>query len=124
MSISARGRRIKGMNYQRDVCKKIADFYDLDWKEHIQSTPQSGGMGFFPGDIQKSGYFKDKFPFHIECKNHAKVKVWEFIEQAESEAPEGETPVVIFHKPNTSKDYVILSLDAFLELTKKANGAV
>jgi hypothetical protein len=78
--------RIKGNNYQRDVAKLIGKVFDLEWKDHAASTPQSGGMKW-KGDIQKSPLLKEMLPFHIECKDQRTLRLKQWIKQAEEDCP-------------------------------------
>lgn len=67
---------------------------------------QSGG-GHERGDIVKSPRAAKAFPFHIECKNWKDISIEtimkgggsifiKWITQAESDAPAGEVPIVLF----------------------------
>jgi len=60
-----------------------------------------------------------EFMLHIECKNTQTWSLPKWIEQAESDCPKGKKPVVIFHKHNTSKNYVAISLEDFFSLVPK-----
>ena len=62
---------------------------------------------------------KQMLLLHIECKNQKQWSLPKWIAQAEEDCPEGRTPIVIFHKHNTSKDYVCLSLEDFFSLVEK-----
>ena len=53
---------------------------------------------------------------HIECKNHKKWNLTEWIEQAKKDCPKEKIPVVIFKRFNTSENYVTISLDDFFKL--------
>ena len=56
---------------------------------------------------------------HIEAKNQKTWQLKQWLEQAESDCPEGRTPIVVFHQHDSSKDYVCLSLDDFFKLVEK-----
>ena len=109
--------RIKGNNYQRHIARVIGEIFELDWKEHATSTPQSGGMKW-KGDIQKSSELSKIFPFHIECKNQKAIRLKDWVKQAESDCPQNETPTVVFHIHNSSKDYILMPLEDFLHFVK------
>jgi hypothetical protein len=109
--------RDKGNNYQRAIAKVIGEVFDLDWKEHAASTPQSGGMKW-KGDIQKSTLLAELLPFHIECKDQKTVRVKEWMKQAEEDCPAGEIPTVVFHIHNSSKEYILLPFEDFLRFVK------
>ena len=82
----SRYARSKGYEYQRRVAKIIGKVFELDWKEHAASTPQSGGMKW-KGDIHKSDLLRDLLPVHIECKNQKRIQIGLWIQQAEEDAP-------------------------------------
>lgn len=110
--------KAKGSNFEREVAKKFKDHYQVD----LVRTPQSGG--FIKNSLKAEEFRGDIVPadnkidlmLHIECKN---AKTWSlpaWIKQAETDCPKRKTPVVVFHQHGTSKNYIALSLDDFLEL--------
>lgn len=113
--------KAKGSNFERDVARKFQEHYG----EELTRTPQSGGFAKksskadeFRGDIVALDENID-LVLHIECKN---AKTWSlpaWFEQAESDAPKGRIPCVIFHKHGTSKDYIALSLKDFFSIVPK-----
>ena len=113
--------KVKGSNFERDVAKKFKAQYD----EELTRTPQSGGFAKksskadeFRGDIVSLDE-NVELVLHIECKN---AKTWSlpaWLNQAESDAPKGKVPCVIFHKHGTSKDYIALSLEDFFKIVSK-----
>lgn len=118
-----RGKRSrnKGSNYERKVAKKFQDTYG----EELVRTPQSGGFAKkstkaddFRGDIVLMSDDKD-LVLHIECKDTKTWSLPKWFNQAESDCPKNKKPVVIFHKHNTSKDYIALSLEDFFSLVDK-----
>lgn len=121
--LSKQGKRAKrkGGNYECLIAKKFQDRYGVELKR----TPQSGGFAKkcdkaddYRGDITIVDT-KQMLKLHIECKNQKQLQLKNWLEQAESDCPEGRTPVVIFHQHNTSKDYVCLSLEDFFSLVEK-----
>jgi hypothetical protein len=122
---SKRGKnsRNKGSNYERGIAKKFKEQYGVD----MVRTPQSGGFAKkcekaddFRGDIVSAD--KDiEVLGHIECKNTKSWSMPAWLKQAERDCPKGKIPMVIFHKANTSKDYVTLSLEDFFNLVPKEN---
>lgn len=113
--------KAKGSNFERGVARKFQEHYG----EELTRTPQSGGFAKksskadeFRGDIVALDENID-LVLHIECKN---AKTWSlpaWFEQAESDAPKGRIPCVIFHKHGTSKDYIALSLKDFFSIVPK-----
>lgn len=113
--------KLKGDGYERAIAKIFGAKYNINLKR----TPQSGGFAKksekaddFRGDIT---VVDDKIMLllHLECKNQKTWALPAWIKQAEEDCPEGRVPVIVIHKHNTSKDYVVLSLDDFLEMTPK-----
>lgn len=119
---SRRGRtsKNKGANYERLIAKKFEEYCGIS----LSRTPQSGGHAKarttsqnFKGDIVCLEEGKDLI-LSIECKNQKSWSLPSWLKQCEEEAPEGKIPAVVFHKHGTSDDYITLSLDHFLSLTK------
>lgn len=117
------GRRskAKGSNYERDVAKK----FKAQYGEELTRTPQSGGFAKksskadeFRGDIVSLDE-NVELVLHIECKNAKSWSLPAWFTQAESDAPKGRVPCVIFHKHGTSKDYIALSLEDFFKIVPK-----
>lgn len=118
-----RGKRskAKGSNYERDVAKMFKEQYN----EELTRTPQSGGFAKksskaeeFRGDIVSIDEKVD-LKLHIECKNAKSWSLPAWLTQAESDAPKGKVPCVIFHKHGTSKNYITLSLEDFFKIVPK-----
>lgn len=55
-------------------------------------TPNSGGL-HIPADLSVT-YMGEDCGFHIESKRQERVRIKEWIAQAEEDAPEGSTPIV------------------------------
>lgn len=111
----------KGNQYERDIAKKFQKRYGVELKR----TPQSGGFSKtsdkaddYRGDITIVDT-KQMLLLHCECKNQKNWSLPKWISQAEEDCPEGRKPIVIFHQYNSSKDYVCVSLDDFLDLVGK-----
>ena len=119
------GRRshAKGASYERDVAKLFKSAYGVD----LVRTPQSGGFvknalkaDDFRGDIVSAD--KDVvLDLHIECKNAKSWSLPAWLSQAEEDCPKTKTPIVVFHKHKSSKDYVAISLEDFFKLVPKEN---
>ncbi len=116
---SALGRmsKRKGANYER----KIAKVFSSKFGTEFIRTPASGGFAKgmagtdgFRGDIRPAD--GRKFGIHCELKNQQTWKLREWYRQSESDCPDYSRPVVVFHEQNSSRDFVMISLDDFLEL--------
>lgn len=122
VQIGKRSRR-KGSNYERTIAKKLKQKLGVDFVR----TPQSGGFAkksvkadVFRGDIVPADDSVE-CALHFECKD---VKTWslaKWMEQAEADCPKNKIPVVVFHKFNTSKDYIALPFEEFLSLVPPEN---
>lgn len=119
----ARGKRAKrkGSSYERTIAKVFGGKYKVELKR----TPQSGGFSKkseraddFRGDITIVDN-KQELLLHIECKNQKTWQLKQWLDQAEEDCPKGRVPIVVFHQHNTSKDYVCLSLEDFVELVPR-----
>lgn len=111
----------KGSNYERELAKRFGERYGVELKR----TPQSGGFAKksekaddYRGDITIVDT-KKMLKLHIEAKNCKTWSLKQWLKQAEEDCPEGRTPVVVFHQYDSSKDYVCLSLEDFLEIVPK-----
>lgn len=117
---SRRGRnsRAKGATFERTVAEKFQERYGVG----LVRTPMSGG--FAKSKDKSEGFKGDIVPVdknvslkvHCECKD---AKTWSlpaWFKQAESDCPKGKVPLVIFHKNNSSQDYVALSIEGFFSL--------
>lgn len=112
--------RIKGASFERTIAKILQEHYGIEFVR----TPQSGG--FAKNAKKAEGFRGDIVPaddsisikLHVECKNTKTWSLPKWFEQAESDAPKDKIPVVVFHKHNTSKNYIALSLEDFCKLVK------
>lgn len=131
IKLSKRGKsnKIKGANYERDIAKIFQGKLGISLKR----TPMSGGFSkgdnadAFRGDITTTGDNQD-FKLHVECKNHLKWSLPQWIKQAESDCPKGKIPIVIYHRRELNKDgkriqetgdFVTISLSDFLNIVDK-----
>ena len=128
-----RGRRSKnkGANYERKIAKVFKEKLNVE----LTRTPQSGGFAkksqkadSFSGDIVCLEDDKD-ITLSIECKNQQTLAIRKWLNQAESDCPEGKIPVVIYYlgqiikdtkvKEEAKGDYITLKLEDFLNLVPK-----
>lgn len=123
IELSKRGKssKIKGASYERVIAKKFKEKFGIELKR----TPMSGGFSKgsskaddFRGDIIVVDKGID-FKLHIECKNHKSWSILAWLNQAIEDCPKDRIPIVIYHKRNTSKDYVAINLNDFIELLKE-----
>jgi hypothetical protein len=82
---------------------------------------RSTSMGATGVDVQLSTRGAEVVPYSIECKNHEKIAVYGWYEQAVENA-EGLEPLVIL-KSNNKKPLAVVDAEHFFGLIKKANNA-
>ena len=75
-------------------------------------------MGAQGEDVQLSEAGLKAFSYNIECKNLAKIAVYKFYEQATTH---GDAEPLVVIKQNRSKPLVIVDLEHFVNLVRKAN---
>ena len=76
---------------------------------------KSQTMGMTGEDIVLSPAARKLIPYSFECKNVEKLNIWSTLEQAESNTPDGATPIAVI-KRNRSKVYAIMEFDAWIKL--------
>lgn len=112
---TVRSRKSKGRRLQISAAKAVRARFGLEDRDAV-SAPAS-----VPGeDIILSEKAKKVFPFSVECKNQEKVNIWEALAQAERNAKDGRTPIVVFSR-NNAPTYVALDFDVFLALVAQSN---
>ncbi len=99
--------RNKGARGEREVCEAYRE-YGFE----AERTPLSGALSWMKGDVTTS--LPD---IHIEVKRTERLAVWDALMQAESDARDGQEPVLHFRR-NHSGWYVCISLDFFLRLMR------
>ena len=98
--------RNKGARGEREI---VAAFADRGVELH--RTPNSGAFSWhesMPGDVQGLD------GFHIEVKRAERIMLTKWLEQAEDDCPEGDTPLLIY-RSNGQPWRVVMPLDAFMD---------
>ena len=117
MPITRRSAKSKGRGFQKDIARKIREYFGLADSD-VRSTAAS-----VPGeDILFSDLGRHTFPFSVECKNREHISIWQAIEQSNKNAGYY-VPLVIFKK-NNSETYVTIDLDSFLSIIKHGVSSV
>lgn len=106
--ITAKGRRMKGKRFEREIAAMYRH-HGID--KTAQPMPMSGAMEFHKGDILK----KEDLEFVDEAKNQETVKLWEWWEQATSQARGLQVPVLHI-KRNLTEPVTVMSTDAYFQL--------
>ncbi len=103
----------KGRRFQQQIAASITQRFPALTSDDVWST----SMGCGGEDIRLSTAARLKFPYSVECKNVEKINVWQCLEQAQANAPEGATPCLAFTR-NRSPTYAVLPWDAFMALQR------
>jgi Holliday junction resolvase len=98
--------RSKGNRAEREVIDLLRA---MGWTSARRNL-QSGGQG--GGDVVEG-----PIDVHVEIKHREACRIWQWIEQAESEARPTDMPLVAFRR-NRSRWYAAVPLDELLELVK------
>jgi hypothetical protein len=101
----------KGRRLQQKVARSILDAFPHLEEDDVHST----SMGAPGEDIQLSTAARNALPLSIECKCVERLNVWQCIEQAQSNAPSGATPCLVFSR-NRSPTYAVVPWEKLLEL--------
>ena len=112
MTITRRSAKSKGRRLQIAVARAIRERFGLEDRDAVSAPASVGGE-----DIILSEKAKNVFRFSVECKNQEKVKIWEAIAQADKNAKDGRTPIVVFSR-NNAPTYVAIEFSEFLKLLK------
>lgn len=108
-SAKAKGRRL-----QDSVRDLILEHYPTLEPDDVQCAI----MGQSGTDIKLSPAAKRLFPYAVECKNQEKLNIWSSLDQAQENAQDGQTPLLVFKK-NRTEEYVAMKLSDFIKLTIK-----
>lgn len=108
-----RSRKNKGKRLQNYTRDKILETF----KEFHPDDVKSAIMGESGEDIKLSPAARKTFPYSIENKCQEKLKIWDAIEQAETNCKENNIPVVVYKK-NFSDIYISIPFEHFMELIK------
>ena len=108
-SAKAKGRRLQ--DAVRDL---ILEHYPALEPDDVQCAI----MGQSGTDIKLSPAAKRAFPYAVECKNQEKINIWASLDQAQENAAEGQTPLLVFKK-NRTESYVAMKLSDFIKLVPK-----
>lgn len=108
-----RSRKNKGANFQKEVARKLAEKYNMDFGQDMDFFGrQMGGSGT---DIVLSRDAKEYCPFDIEVKRTEKIEIPKWWQQAVENTQDGRIPLIIF-KRNKENAKVVLDFEDFLSL--------
>lgn len=109
--LGKRSRR-KGKDFQKEVCKLIAQHLGVP-EEEVYSCV--GGKT--EADVKLSERVRKALPFHLECKNYAKwgaAQMRDWIKQAQQECGQNDWAVVFKQHRGDTSPKVVLDLKTFL----------
>jgi hypothetical protein len=113
--------KAKGLNFQRDMCKRISDLIGIPYlRGNDDSLIESRGGGQHGVDIILRGEAKKLFPYSPEAKNQENMNIVSTVEQASFNVLPG-TDWIIFHRRKALPvDLVIFSWESFEKLYRRA----
>lgn len=112
--ISAQSAKAKGRRLQQAVRDAILEAFSGLESDDVRST----SMGAGGEDVLLSPAARKLFPYTIECKNLAKIAVYNYYVQATGH--NDYEPLVVI-KQNRSKPLAVVDFEHFMELVRKAN---
>jgi len=112
--IRPQSAKAKGRKLQQAVRDSILDYFPTLEADDVRST----SMGAGGEDVQLSPAARKLFPYSVECKNLAKIAVFNYYEQSRTNAGNYEPLVVI--KQNRSKPLAVVDLDHFMNLVRSS----
>lgn len=104
--------KAKGRNLQKWVRDKILGVFPQLEPDDVKST----SMGASGEDVQLSPAARRLFPFSVECKSHKSFAIYSHYEQATTNCPEGNQPLLII-KGNNKKPLAVVDADWFIKVT-------
>jgi hypothetical protein len=111
----------KGRRFQQKIARSILDAFPHLTEDDVHST----SMGAPGEDIKLSAAARRALPLSLECKCVERLNVWQCIEQAQSNTPNGATPCLVFSR-NRSPSYAVVPwstlLGLFEALDKRSEG--
>lgn len=116
---SRRSHKQKGLNFQKIVCDKLAEYLKIQWDNQDDDSPiASRPSGQHGEDIILRGEAKKRLPFSFEVKNVESLSISDAVQQSKTNA--GDKKWVIVHRKKAfQEDVVYISFDTFLWLLDK-----
>ena len=106
----------KGTKYELEIVHKICDALGLAYGKDLKRRPR-GEKGDDIVHLSLRGF--KKFPFSIESKDRRNWSINTWWDKLIEDRDEDLVPALVLHRHQTKVDYVILTLDDFLELVLK-----
>ena len=109
--MKSRSAKHKGRRFQTAVRKAILERFpqleDDDVRVVVRSEPGT--------DIKLSALAQRVFPYSVECKNVERLNIWSALAQAQANAKEGTTALLVFSR-NRTEPHVAVPLAEFMKL--------
>jgi hypothetical protein len=100
--------------------KKVRDAILETYKELTPNDVRSTSMGASGVDVLLSERAMDYFPYSVECKNRARIAVYDWWLQCACNVHPNTQPLMVI-KQNHSDPLVIITLDHFMELSSRSH---
>ena len=113
MAIKTRSAKNKGKLLQNKVAKLVREQFELSDKDVKSTTMGESGL-----DIQLSEAAREKFPYAVECKKHARFAIYSIFKQAKTNADKEKLTPLLIIEQDRSQPLVTLTLEDFLRLIK------
>jgi hypothetical protein len=97
--------RQKGKRGERECAAELAAVLGVTARRGVQ----------YQGGPDSPDVVLDGVPIHVECKRTERLSLWEAIEQAKADAPDGKVPIV-WHRANNRHSVVIVETVRLAEL--------
>lgn len=110
--IKPQSAKAKGRKLQQTVRDAILEAFPTLEPDDVRST----SMGAGGEDVQLSPAARKLFPYSVECKNLAKIAVYNYYVQATGH--NDYEPLVVI-KQNRSKPLAVVDLEHFMNLIRK-----
>lgn len=111
--ISAQSAKAKGRRLQQAVRDAVLESFPSLEPDDVRST----SMGAGGEDVQLSPAARKLFPYSVECKNLAKIAVFNYYEQATGH---GDHEPLVVIKQNRSKALAVVDFDHFMDLVRRS----
>lgn len=112
VGIKTQSAKAKGRRLQQTVRDSILSAFPTLESDDVRST----SMGAGGEDVQLSPAARKLFPYTVECKNLAKIAVYNYYVQATGH--NDYEPLVVI-KQDRAKPLAVVDLEHFMELVKK-----
>jgi len=116
--MKSQSAKAKGRKLQQAVRDVILSTFPTLEPDDVRST----SMGAGGEDVLLSPKARKLFPYSVECKNLAKIAVYNYYQQAETNCGTHEPLVVI--KQNRCKPLAVVDLEHFMKLAGDYNESI